>query len=217
MKMHRFIALILLPSIQSIAAFKPVNIPLLGAARLGSPKLTEQALTCKKESPNQQDAYGNTPLHYAVYLQSKQVSNLLLTHDANTNIANNNGSTPLHIAVKQHNDYLVRQLIRHGANPHTKDLNGNTPLHIAAQASDLLCARNIIRDLIKAGADTQAKNNRGATPLMLAQETKTLCCLSSMQRHQKQKQINDIIVLLTSPCRAQEYASPLDVFLCKQK
>jgi len=217
MKMHHFVALILLPNIQSIAAFKPVNIPLLGAVRLGSQKLTHKALVCNNESPNQQDEYGNTPLHYAVYVQSKEVSNLLLSHDAHTNIANNNGSTPLHSAVKQHNDYLVRQLIRHGANPNAQDLKGNTPLHIAAQTPDLFCTRNIIRDLIKAGADTQAKNNDDATPLMLAEGHKRDTYASNMQRLKKQAQINDSIVLLKSPDKVHTYASPLDVFLCKQK
>ena len=168
----------------SLHAFKPVELPLMGATRLGSQKLVRQALICRKESPNQKDEYGNTPLHYAVYFESKEISNLLLDYNAHVDATNNKGKTALHIAAQVRNDYLTRQLIRYGASANAQDQEGNTPLHIATQSAQQVHSAKIVRDLLKAGAQTDIKNRLGINPLEQAQQYVSRCYVSSMQRHQ---------------------------------
>ena len=97
------------------------NIPLLGAARLGSKKLTYQAL-CKGANPNATDELGNSPLHYAVHLGSKSITELLLCHHADPNIKNNKGKTPFDIAVQSENNYIIRRLILYGAQPQDQQI-----------------------------------------------------------------------------------------------
>lgn len=111
-----FLLFLLLYSACMSAKFTESSIPLLGAARLGSKKLTQQAL-CKGANPNVTDELGNSALHYAVHLGSKSITELLLCHHADPNIKNNKGKTPLDIAVQFENNYIIRRLRLYGAQP----------------------------------------------------------------------------------------------------
>lgn len=147
-------------------SYKQPYIPLLGTARLGSEKLSFQRI-CEGESPNQADEFGNTPLHYAIFIQSKEVTNLLLSYRANPNYQNKKGKTPLHIAVQKKNDYLARRLMKYGANPNIEDTQGNTPLHVAVRMGDERHARRLVHDLLCYGAIRTTKNHAGKIPLEL--------------------------------------------------
>lgn len=51
---------------------------------------------------NQQDAYGQTPLHQAIlYNKNYKVIVILINHGANPNIKNNKGDTPISLALKR--------------------------------------------------------------------------------------------------------------------
>jgi hypothetical protein len=158
--------LIILWQTLPVHTYRQPYIPLSGTARLGSEKLSFQRI-CEGENPNQADEYGNTPLHYAVFIQSKEVTNLLLFYRANPNAQNLKGKTPLHIAVQKKNDYLARRLMKYGANPNIQDKQGNTPLHIAAHNGDEKHARQLVYDLLCHGANRTIKNNDGKTALEL--------------------------------------------------
>lgn len=150
----------------SCYSYRQPYIPLIGAARLGSEKLTYERL-CAGENPNIKDELGNNPLHYAVFTQSKNVTNLLLAWQANPNSQNNKGKTPLHVAVQKKNDYLVRRLMTFGADPNKQDINGNTPLHLAAYQSQKRHARRMIMDMLSYGAQSDIQNKSGHTPIHL--------------------------------------------------
>ncbi len=189
--------------------YKQPYIPLFGTVKLGSKKLTHQLLKCEKVNPNQSDEFGNSPLHYAVHIESKEVSNDLLAFNANANTPNNKGKTPLHIAAQQNNDYLVRRLMIYGANPNYTDHSGNTPLHIAAKQNHKLNSYRIICDLLAHGANPSLKNKMNNTPLMLAQNIYTIN--NRMYKAYKQrKNAQRIVCLLQQEQKQTKKSSALD-------
>lgn len=183
-------------------AYRQPYIPLLGTARLGSEKLSHERLCCG-ENPNQSDEFGNTPLHYAVFLQSKEVTKLLLNFRANPNAQNNKGKTPLHIAVQKGNDYLARRLMTYGANPNTQDHTGDTPLHIAARRTKRKHAQQLVRDLLCYGADKNIKNKSHETADTLARPlTVSPNIVHAYYKQKKQRsQILDTLKTAQKTCR----------------
>lgn len=189
--------------------YKQPYIPLFGAAKLGSKKHVHQLLACDGVNPNQIDAFGNTPLHYAVYIDSKEVTNELLKFNANTNIQNKKGKTPLHIAVQHGNAYIARCLMTYGANPNCADSNGDTPLHSATKDNNRLQSYRVICDLLSFGADPSLKNKANNTPLMLAQTLCTNNC-NVNRSYKQQKNAQRILAILTQNNQPSTQYSTLD-------
>jgi len=96
---------------------------------------------------NYQDSEGNSPLHYAVQLESDDACdlvNIFLDKDANPNLCNARDQVPLHLLC--HNEKLRRQrnyqeilhsLLLHGADPSIQSLTGCTPLHLSLYHKDI--------------------------------------------------------------------------------
>lgn len=80
-----------------------------------------------------QDKEGMTPLHWAVFAGSLDMTDYLLVHGADVNVKNNIGETPLHLAVMLNNIKMVELLISKGANPRISDKAGATPLSLATK------------------------------------------------------------------------------------
>ena len=109
--------------------------------------------TCSDESVkpdlNYQDSEGNTPLHYAVQLETNDayaLINILLERNANPNIQNSRGQVPFHLLC--HNEQLrqlfplhytemINTLLSHGANPSITSQTGCTALHLALYHHDI--------------------------------------------------------------------------------
>ena len=192
--MHRKYIMFCVFTCTFLDAYRKPHIPILGAARLGSEKLTYESL-CRGENPNQQDEFGNTPLHYAVFFESKEVTNLLLAYHAQPNAQNNKGKTPLHIAVQKGNDYLARRLMKYGANPNLQDRDGDTPLHIVARYTERKHTGRLVRDLLRYGANARIKNNAGETPLELAKplRIKTVVVHAKYKQKKERKKILEML------------------------
>lgn len=91
----------------------------------------------------------NTPLHYAVCIESMEIIQILLDKEADLNATNKVKRTPLHIAVKHQKEEIVELLVKKGADVELIDKYGYTSLHLAAKNGDV----KIVQHLINYGAD----------------------------------------------------------------
>lgn len=108
---------------------------------------------------------GGTALHWSVYRNNLEITELLLHHGAEPNATDDHGVTPLSLASLNGNPSLVRLLIDAGANVNIARTTGETPLMIAAHVGNT----EVIEFLIGNGADVNARENiKSHTALMLA-------------------------------------------------
>jgi len=79
------------------------------------------------------------PLHSAVAHRHVGIAEVLLTHGANVNIAQQDGFTPLHEAAQNGQEEMAALLLAHGANVDATKDDGQTPLAIArAEGHDVV-------------------------------------------------------------------------------
>jgi len=104
---------------------------------------------CNADTPdlNNQDLEGNTALHYAVQMETREanaVIRTLLENGASPGITNSRKQTPLLLLC--HNRALRRQpdfqdclhvMLAHGANPNEQSTTGATPLHLCLYNKDI--------------------------------------------------------------------------------
>jgi len=87
--------------------------------------------------------------------------NLLLIHECNVNIPDNNGNTALMYACKNANISLVNYLIKYGANIDVQNKDGMTPLIISSKYNHT----DITNELINSGAKLYTQDKFGNTAL----------------------------------------------------
>lgn len=150
-------------------------------------------LIAKGADVNRRIKYGQTPLHYAVINQRKEIVELLLSHQADVNAEDKFSHTPLHLIfrinqktrtnldLKFVRNYqvnireidaksealrlpLIKLLVEKGTNIHTKNIQGYAPLHFAAKQHH----EDVVKYLIKKKAEIDIRAEYGFTPLMLA-------------------------------------------------
>ena len=81
---------------------------------------------------------------------ANEVTQLLLTNNANVNTADNDGWTPLHYAALLGNKGMVELLLAHGADGNAKAKAGATPLSEAESEQ-----RNVVADLLRQHGGTE--------------------------------------------------------------
>ena len=128
-------------------------------------------LTSQLCDPNAQDKAGNTPLHYATWLQSKGLVEVLLNCQyCCPCIPNYNGSTPLHVAAEVEDVRLAELLLSHrDCDVNVQDRDGTTALHTAmanlsSTSSCLLVQTFLSHKLL----NPNIQDCNGNTPLHLA-------------------------------------------------
>ncbi|EAY07906.1 hypothetical protein TVAG_064530 [Trichomonas vaginalis G3] len=109
-----------------------------------------------------QDGFDSAPIHYAVWNNSIEEAEILISHSANINEKNDDGNTALHIAVEENCKEIINVLISHGANINEKNNVGETALHYAARRNN----KEIIEFLISQGANINEKT-RMEVPLFI--------------------------------------------------
>ena len=138
---------------------------------------------------NNRDNLGQTPLHYAAFIDDIQVVIFLLKNGADINAKDNNEVSPLGYSVimqrslVHENIGVFTTLIENGANINIRDKKGITPLHYAVAGTPPNCliedridncihksgignmSKNRVDILIKKGAYINAKDKNGNTPL----------------------------------------------------
>ncbi|KAL7574803.1 hypothetical protein ACA910_010647 [Epithemia clementina (nom. ined.)] len=103
---------------------------------------------------NDQDREGNTPLHYAVQIETKDACNIvrvLLERGADPNICNERNQGPLHLLC--HNMQLrnrgalhetLRNMLSNGADANLQSLTGCTALHLSLYHQDINSAVELV-------------------------------------------------------------------------
>ncbi|KAG7980330.1 hypothetical protein I3843_05G177400 [Carya illinoinensis] len=78
-------------------------------------------------SVNLKDSEGRTPLHWAVDRGHLNITELLVSRNANVNAKDDDGQTPLHYAVVCERQAIAEFLVKQNADTDLKDNDGNTP------------------------------------------------------------------------------------------
>ncbi|KAL0085941.1 ankyrin repeat-containing domain protein [Phycomyces blakesleeanus] len=110
--------------------------PLIEAIKNRHIKITRYLLDYGSQV-NQEDEYGNYPIHYAVDTEKFHLVQYLLDCGANVMATNKRGQTPLHLAIEKAKSQtnasfkVETMLVKAGADINAKDILGRTPLHIA--------------------------------------------------------------------------------------
>ncbi|XP_052058441.1 uncharacterized protein LOC127698798 [Mytilus californianus] len=110
---------------------------------------------------------GYTPLIIAILNENKDVTDTLIFHCADVNIADHKGNTPLHYAVFAGRAELVEILLQNGSQVNKQNSDGNTPLHVACQ-SEKERRVMIMLKLLKYSANVFLKNKNNSTALDVA-------------------------------------------------
>lgn len=122
----------------------------------GSGRAVITKLLCSVDDPdlNYQDSEGNTPLHYAVQMESGDagaVINTLLEKGASPHIANSRNQEPLlllchNLSLRKEDIYqeCLHSMLYHGANPNQQSSTGATPLHLSLYHKDIDSAVQLV-------------------------------------------------------------------------
>ena len=139
-------------------------------------QLVKDRITQKQDldGPLWYDSFNTTPLLKSCGQgdQYIQITQLLLSHNANPNKADSQGTTPLHKAMGGFQSETVKTLLEKGAQPNIKNSTGMTPLNTMCwnfyDTLDLLQAERrvtIVTELLNAHADPTIKYSWGSTCL----------------------------------------------------
>ena len=106
------------------------------------------------------DAWGRTPLHWAILREDERATRALIISGASIDIGDNEGNRPLHFAAGCPNISCLNILLSAGAKPRIKNANGAEPLHFASWQT-----LTHVQVLIQAGAPATVLDDRGSSAL----------------------------------------------------
>ena len=157
------VALALLGAVSASAATRSA----VADAAMNGDRAAVQTLLAEKADVNAPQVDGGTALHWAVYRDDLQLTDILLRAKANVKAANRVGTTPLAMAAIYGSPAMIDRLLKAGADPKELGANGETTVMFAARNGN----PQAVKLLIEAGADVNARERlRGTTALMWAAE-----------------------------------------------
>jgi len=130
------------------------------AALIGDVYLAEELLK-QGAHPDERDADGRTPLHYALERCHVEVAELLLRHGAYPNIRDKDGHTPLYYAARNACLDGVLLLLKHGAVVYPEVLDVVTSLE---ESREILKLRGVVKRFAERGVLSMC-NEACETPL----------------------------------------------------
>ena len=138
--------------------------PLAEAAKSGDLALVQKLLH-QHSDPNEAEADGTTPLHWAVQKDRADIVDALLSAGAKANVKNRYGMIPLGLAVVNGNAAITQRLLKSGADPLAKVPELGAPLMAAARTGN----PDVLKALLAAGANANdSEPATGQTALMWA-------------------------------------------------
>jgi len=130
------------------------------AALIGDLHLAEELLK-QGTDPDERDADGRTPLHYALERCHVEVAELLLKHGADPNIRDKDGHTPIYYAARNACLDGVLLLLKHGAVVYPEILDVVTSLE---EGREILKLRGVVKLFAERGVLSMC-NEACETPL----------------------------------------------------
>ncbi len=140
------------------------DTPLADAAEQGNAGLVRTLLHAGGADVNAAQLDGMTALHWAVYHDDADTTELLVSAGADVDAANRYGVPPLSLAATNGNAGLVTLLLDAGADAGAALRGGETVLMTAARTGNLAA----VGALLARGADPNARESRDQTALMWA-------------------------------------------------
>jgi ankyrin repeat protein len=135
---------------------------LMLAAMLGHIEITNLLLKKSSTLVNKINSNNSSALDYAVSRNYLAVSEMLIRHGADPNIADpDNGHTSLFNATRENLTEMVRFLIDHGANIKHEDKFGDTAIDNAVFNQNI----EVVEMFLDSGFDLNHKNKKGVTIL----------------------------------------------------
>lgn len=132
----------------------------------GFANIVESVLEAHPALLNEKNELGSTSLAVAVFWKHSEVVKVLLSKNADSNIANNQQKIPLHIAVEAGNKKMVKLLLRAGSYINYLDRYQRSALHVATEAGYV----EIVKLLLRKGANRFREDTYHKTPLRIAVE-----------------------------------------------
>jgi ankyrin repeat protein len=118
---------------------------------------------------NEEDAKGETPLHWAVMRSSFHIVESLLSvlkaNKLEIDHKTKYGLTPFHLACIKGDKNVCGLLYENGANINELDNEGNSIIHMLSAIGDLKWLKYVIKNY---NPNCYLKNNKGDTPLFIA-------------------------------------------------
>lgn len=144
--------------------------PLHEAIKKGSLEEIKACITAN--NINTENAYGNSPLNFALKQKKDiEVIKLLVNNGADVNYTDEESDTPLSSAVESGNIEVIKFLLNENANVNSADAHGEydkltyRPIHFATLEKN---ATEILKLLVKYGADITTPNEEGDSLLHVA-------------------------------------------------
>lgn len=138
-------------------------VPLADAAQQQDLRSVRELLSGQIDI-DQAQADGMTALHWSVYYDAAEMSQLLVGAGADVNVSTRYTVTPLSLACQNGNTAIVELLLEAGADPNTALPGGETVLMTASRTGRI----GPVRALLARGASVDAKERNGQTSLMWA-------------------------------------------------
>ena len=143
--------------------------PLHSAANKGH-IATIRCLIEKGADINKLISMGRNALHLcSFYGQYTKIAKILLEHEIDFKVHDNEGWTSLHLAAQEGKHEIVKQLLDKGADPSSKARNGQVPLHLAMNGY-----ANIVKLLLSFAHEADIIDNKTSGHLCIQNAIKVI-------------------------------------------
>lgn len=153
------------PMVDILLSYR-TDLTIFEAAATGQRDVFQYQINKAPKRINEWSPDGFTLIGLASFFGKKEIVEMLLERNADTNIPSNNDFKvmPLHSAAAVGQYEIAQLLIKHGAKINAVQMNGVTPLHSAANNGSV----NLVKLFLEHGANKNLRMKDGKLPIDLA-------------------------------------------------